>query len=68
MEIDFAITNKEGNVIPIEVKSGTHIKSRSLSNYVLKYKSEYAIRVSARNFGFSNNIYSVPLYAIFCIE
>ena len=64
MEIDFVITDSEGNVIPIEVKSSTHIRSRSLSNYILKYKPKYAIRVSARNFGFNDNIKSVPLYAV----
>lgn len=66
MEIDFIIS-KESQVIPIEIKAGEHIKSRSMSNYILKYKPPYAIRISARNFGFSNNIYSIPLYAVFCI-
>lgn len=32
-----------------------------------KYKPPYAIRISARNFGFSNGIFAVPLYAAFCI-
>ena len=32
-----------------------------------KYKSEYAIRISKKNFGFENKIKSVPLYAVFCI-
>lgn len=66
MEIDFVIA-KENQVIPIEVKAGEHIKSRSMSNYITKYKPPYAIRISARNFGFSNNIYGIPLYAVFCI-
>ena len=26
------------------------------------------IRISAKNFGFENNIKSVPLYATFCIK
>ena len=67
MKIDFAITDNEGNVIPVEVKSGTHIKSRSLTNYISKYKPKYAIRISARNFGFNNNINSIPLYAVHLI-
>ena len=66
MEIDFVI-NKGNEVIPIEVKAGEHTKSRSISNYILKYKPSYVIRISAKNFGFSNNIYSIPLYAVFCI-
>ena len=28
---------------------------------------KYAIRISEKNFGFENNIKSVPLYAVFCI-
>jgi hypothetical protein len=32
-----------------------------------KYKPEYVIRISAKNFGFENQIKSVPLYAVFCI-
>ena len=63
MEIDFVITEENGSVIPIEVKAGEHVRSRSLSNYILKYSPEYVIRLSARNFGFNNNIKSIPLYA-----
>lgn len=66
MEIDFMIA-QENQVIPIEVKAGEHIKSRSMSNYIMKYKPAYAIRISARNFGFSNQIYVIPLYAVFCL-
>ena len=66
-EIDFLI-KLSGDVIPIEVKSGKRISSTSLNNYVSKYKPKYAIRISSKNFGFDNNIKSVPLYAVFCIE
>ena len=66
MEIDFLL-NDEGDIIPIEVKSGTHVKSRSLYNYITKYKPKYVIKVSARNFGFNNNVFSIPLYAVFCL-
>jgi Holliday junction resolvase-like predicted endonuclease len=65
-EVDFVI-QKEGKIIPVEVKSGIHTRSRSLSVFAGKYKNDYAIRVSAKNFGFENNIKSVPLYAVFCI-
>ena len=33
-----------------------------------KYNPKYAIRISAKNFGFDNDIKSVPLYATFCIN
>lgn len=66
-EVDFII--RLGNdVIPIEVKSGDNTRARSLGVYMNKYKPKYCIRVSMRNFGFENNIKSVPLYAVFCVR
>ena len=65
-ELDFVI-QKDIDIVPIEVKSSIHIKSRSLDLYINKYNPKYAIRISEKNFGFENNIKSVPLYAVFCI-
>lgn len=65
-ELDFII-QKDMNIIPIEVKTSTHTKSRSLDLYMKKYNPEYAIRISERNFGLENGIKAVPLYATFCI-
>ena len=65
-ELDFMI-QKDADIIPIEVKTSTHIKARSLDLYMKKYNPKYAIRISEKNFGLENNIKSVPLYAVFCI-
>ena len=65
-EIDFLI-KINGDIIPIEVKSGRRINSKSLNEYIKKYKPNYSIRISSKNFGLENNIKSVPLYAVFCI-
>ena len=65
-EIDFLI-KIDGNVIPVEVKSGRRVNSKSLKEYMDKYKPAYGIRISTKNFGLENNIKSVPLYAVFCI-
>ena len=65
-ELDFLI-QKDVNIVPIEVKSSTHIKARSLDLYMKTYNPKYAIRISEKNFGLENNIKSVPLYAVFCI-
>jgi predicted AAA+ superfamily ATPase len=65
-ELDFLI-QKEADIIPIEVKSSTHTKSKSLALYMKLYHPKYAIRISEKNFGFENNIKSVPLYAVFCL-
>lgn len=67
LEIDFIIQDKEGNIIPVEVKSAEHVRATSLNNYIKRYSPKYSIRVSGKNFGFENGIKSVPLYAVFCI-
>ncbi len=65
-EVDFVI-QKDADVIPIEVKSGMRVRSKSLRIFMEKYNCPYGIRISKKNFGFENNIKSVPLYAAFCI-
>lgn len=65
-ELDFMI-QKEMDIVPIEVKTSTHTKARSLDLYRKTYNPKYAIRISEKNFGFENGIKSVPLYAVFCI-
>ncbi len=66
-EIDFLV-KIDGDIIPLEVKSGRRTDSKSLNEYIRKYNPKYSIRVSSKNFGFENNIKSVPLYAVFCIK
>lgn len=66
-EIDFLV-KIDGEIIPIEVKSGRRTNSKSLNEYIKKYNPKYSIRISGKNFGFDNNIKSVPLYAVFCIN
>ncbi|MCR5685332.1 MAG: ATP-binding protein [Lachnospiraceae bacterium] len=66
-EVDF-VTVLSGKIIPIEVKSGRNTGSASLNDYVRLFAPAYSIRISEKNFGFENNIKSVPLYAVFCIS
>ena len=66
-EIDF-ILQQDIDVIPIEVKSSNNVQAKSLNVYVETFKPKYAIRISSKNFGFENNIKSIPLYAVFCIK
>lgn len=61
-EVDFVI-NIDGDIIPVEVKASDNTTSKSLNYYIERYKPKYAIRISTKNFGFSNNIKSIPLYA-----
>ena len=65
-EIDFVI-QRQWHVIPIEVKSAENTKAKSLTMYMAKYKPEYAIKLSTKNFGFADGKKVVPLYAAFCI-
>jgi uncharacterized protein len=67
-EVDFVLQKKSGEIIPVEVKSSHHVNSKSLRQFVAKYNPSWSIRISQKNFGFENNIKSVPLYAAFCIE
>ena len=64
----YGILNIGGKLIPVEVKSGENVKSDSLKEYVSQFKPSWSIRVSEKNFGFENNIKSVPLYAVFCLN
>ncbi|RHQ01234.1 ATP-binding protein [Roseburia sp. AM51-8] len=65
-EIDFVI-QREGKLIPIEVKSADNTRAKSLKVYMDAFKPEYAIKLSSKNFGFEDNKKIVPLYAAFCI-
>jgi len=66
-EVDFILQSEKGLIIPLEVKSGSNTKSKSLNSYVSEYSPKYSIRASLKNFGFKNNIKSIPLYAMFCV-
>lgn len=65
-EVDFIIM-REGKIIPVEVKSADNTRAKSLDVYTKKYEPEYAVKISSKNFGFENNIKSIPLYAVFCL-
>jgi predicted AAA+ superfamily ATPase len=67
-ELDFVFQDKQGSIIPLEAKSSDNVRAKSLRNYVSLYQPPYSIRVSAKNFGFENNIKSIPLYALFCLK
>jgi predicted AAA+ superfamily ATPase len=65
-ELDFVI-QREGKIIPIEVKSSDNVRAKSLAVYANRFDPAYAIKLSANNFGFEHGIKTVPLYAAFCI-
>ena len=66
-ELDFVFQDRQGNIVPLECKSADNVRSKSLRQFVSLYNPEYAVRASAKNFGYENGIKSVPLYALFCL-
>ena len=65
-EVDFVI-QRGGKIIPVEVKSADNTRAKSLNVYMDAYSPEYAIKLSAKNFGMQDKKKTVPLYAAFCI-
>lgn len=66
-KIDFIII-KGQQIIPIEVKTNDSTRSKNIS--VFKPKCSYmtdSIKISTKNFEYSNNVKYVPIYAVFCI-
>lgn len=62
-EIDF-ILQYENSIIPIEVKSETNIKSKSLISYSKKYNPTIQIRYSLRNLSFDGKLLNIPLFMV----
>jgi predicted AAA+ superfamily ATPase len=65
-ELDFVL-QKGSEIIGIEVKKRLHVRSRSLPIFVKAYTPAYCIRLSSKNFGETDGLKSIPLYAAFCI-
>ena len=60
-EIDFVLqTNND--IVPIEVKSGSSNKMKSLKIYIDKYQPRISIRTSTRNLAQETNLFNIPLY------
>ncbi|MEW6041944.1 MAG: DUF4143 domain-containing protein, partial [Elusimicrobiota bacterium] len=63
-EVDFLI-QKQGQIQPVEVKSGAVGILKSLSLFLKTHpQSNAGIRLYGGNYSFYNNIYSYPLYAV----
>ena len=64
-EIDF-ISDYNGILTPIEVKSADNTKAKSLSSFITKYRPTKAFKISLKNVGITlinnTNIISLPLY------
>ena len=67
-EVDFLIQDADGEIVPVEVKSGDRVDSKSLTKLRKRYSPRSAVRLSSKNFGLEDGLYSIPLYAAFCID
>ena len=63
MEMDF-LMQREGALLPVEVKGGTSIKSTSLHNYLMEHPGIQAIRYSMLPYKKQNFLTNIPLYAV----
>ena len=62
-EVDFIIQD-EGEVIPIEVKSGVNLRSKSFRLFCEKYQPERAFRTSLASYKKEEWMVNIPLYGI----
>ena len=62
-EVDFVI-QRQNDIIPVEVKADTNIKSTSLKKYAETYPQETKLRVrfSLNNLKFDNGVLNIPLF------
>ena len=64
MEMDFLI-QRDGALLPIEVKGGTSVKATSLHHYLMDHPDISAIRYSMLPYRQQANITNMPLYGVF---
>ncbi len=62
-KIDFLLQNDLW-ILPVEVKAGMSIRSKSLLFYLSKYQPDLGIRFSLRNLKLDKHILNILLYAI----
>lgn len=65
-EVDFII-QYANEIFPLEVKSGSSVKMRSLKSYADKYNPFAVFRISPRNFIKREAFINLPLYRIFLL-
>jgi len=63
-EIDFVIQNEEGELIPVEVKAGENLRSKSFKLFCEKLQPKTAIRTSLSDYRKESWFTNVPLYLI----
>ena len=62
-ELDYII-QKDGSVIPIEVKSGSIGRMKSMRMFMEKYQVQQGIKISQAPYDSGNKIISLPFYSL----
>lgn len=62
-EIDFMV-QKNGAIVPVEVKAEDNLQSKSLRVFCEKHKPKYAVRTSMADYRQQEWMTNIPLYAI----
>lgn len=62
-EIDFLI-QKEGMVMPVEVKAGDSLQAKSMKQFIKENNSQRAYRLSLANYREEEHITNIPLYCV----
>ena len=62
-EVDFMLPYKN-EIIPIEVKSGENVKSKSLSIYRKNHEPRISLRFSLKNLNFDDGLLNIPLFLV----
>jgi predicted AAA+ superfamily ATPase len=65
-KIEF-IFQKDNELLPIELHSNNNTRSKNISVLKLRCDFPYAIKISSKNFEYTNQIKYVPYYAVFCL-
>ena len=66
MEMDFLI-QRDGALLPIEVKGGTNVRANSLHNYLMNHRNLSGMRYSMLPYCQQENLTNMPLYGVFLL-
>jgi predicted AAA+ superfamily ATPase len=62
-EVDF-LRQSGPEILPLEIKAGTNVRSHSLGIYKMKFNPSVALRASLQNLRLDGSILNIPLYAL----
>ena len=66
-EVDF-VTEYNNGVLPIEVKSGTNVKAKSMKTFRDEYEPKIAVRFSLKPVEYNNGLLNLPVYLAGFVE